>query len=238
MTATGESDIRNYYDRLSGDQERQLRPAIERIDEILFRSVLGGMPKNYAMKFRPLWQMTDKEKAEIEKLRAERDQIYILQGIIPEKVPAQELLDLKTYRSLTQKDVDLVARMAAMAAALPTAGVPGSPQPGGKKAPLAGLPQKPLGGGPATPAKPAAGNQKPAEQPQDQRDALLAPPGTAGRDAAILRLVSVIADRIVKTSKGWYFKSEEGKNLGGPYKSKKELAERIAQVEWFKEHGK
>jgi hypothetical protein len=70
----------------------------------------------------------------------------------------------------------------------------------------------------------------------DQRDALLAPPGTTGRDAAILRLVSVIADRIVKTSKGWYFKSEEGKNLGGPYKSKKELAARIAAVEWFKEH--
>lgn len=32
----------------------------------------------------------------------------------------------------------------------------------------------------------------------------------------------------------WYVKSEKGKNLGGPYKSKEEAKKRLAQVEYFK----
>ena len=39
---------------------------------------------------------------------------------------------------------------------------------------------------------------------------------------------------IVKEGKLWFVKSEEGKNLGGPYKTKKEAAERLSQVEYFK----
>lgn len=33
---------------------------------------------------------------------------------------------------------------------------------------------------------------------------------------------------------GYAVKSSKGKNLGGPYKSKKEAAKRLAQVEYFK----
>lgn len=39
---------------------------------------------------------------------------------------------------------------------------------------------------------------------------------------------------IVKTNKGYFVKSHEGKNLGGPYKSKEEANRRMAQVEMFK----
>ena len=45
MNSTGESDIRNYYDRLHADQKIRLTPALARLDEVLIRHTLGKRPK-------------------------------------------------------------------------------------------------------------------------------------------------------------------------------------------------
>ena len=39
---------------------------------------------------------------------------------------------------------------------------------------------------------------------------------------------------IIKSTKGYTVKSEKGKNLGGPYKTKEEAQKRLKQVEYFK----
>lgn len=39
---------------------------------------------------------------------------------------------------------------------------------------------------------------------------------------------------ITKTAKGYSVKSEKGKNLGGPYKTREEAQKRLRQVEYFK----
>jgi len=39
---------------------------------------------------------------------------------------------------------------------------------------------------------------------------------------------------IVKVKAGWQVRSEKGKNLGGPYKSRDQAERRLRQVEWFK----
>ena len=39
---------------------------------------------------------------------------------------------------------------------------------------------------------------------------------------------------IVKTNKGWVVKSEKGKILSKPYKTRVEAEERLAQIEYFK----
>ena len=39
---------------------------------------------------------------------------------------------------------------------------------------------------------------------------------------------------IVKTAKGYVVRSEKGKNLGGPYKTREEAQKRLRQVEYFK----
>ena len=39
---------------------------------------------------------------------------------------------------------------------------------------------------------------------------------------------------IVKTSKGYFVKSEKGRNLGGPYRTKAEAEKRLREVEFFK----
>lgn len=43
---------------------------------------------------------------------------------------------------------------------------------------------------------------------------------------------------IKKVNGGYKVVSEKGKNLGGPYKSKKAAERRLAQVEYFKHKGK
>lgn len=39
---------------------------------------------------------------------------------------------------------------------------------------------------------------------------------------------------IRKEKSGYFVKSEQGKNLGGPYKTKAAAEKRLAQVEYFK----
>jgi phage-related protein (TIGR01555 family) len=72
LSATGESDTQNYYDRISADQKTTLQPAICNLDEILIRSALGRMPDSgegdnadITYSWRPLWQMTETEKADV-----------------------------------------------------------------------------------------------------------------------------------------------------------------------------
>ncbi len=39
---------------------------------------------------------------------------------------------------------------------------------------------------------------------------------------------------IVRRKDGWYVVSEAGKNLGGPYESRDQAADRLVEVEMFK----
>lgn len=43
---------------------------------------------------------------------------------------------------------------------------------------------------------------------------------------------------IVKTEKGFMVKSMDGKNLGGPYKTREEAEKRLREVEFFKHQAK
>jgi len=68
LNATGDGDIRNYYDNINSQQEARLRDPMERLLQVLYRSLAGSAPPvEMAFKFAPLWQMSEKEKAEIGK---------------------------------------------------------------------------------------------------------------------------------------------------------------------------
>jgi len=112
MNATGDSDIRNYYDRVNADQEDEVRPPLERLDEILMRASIGVYPDDLELTFNPLWQMSDTEKATLEKTRADRDAVYLTNGVVTEGVVAAELLENGTYSKMTPKDVELAKQLA------------------------------------------------------------------------------------------------------------------------------
>lgn len=85
MSATGESDLRNYYDRVRASQELEMGPAMMMLDECLIRSALGARPEEVTYRWESLWQMTAKERAEIGKVNA--DTIATLRGtsLIPDE---------------------------------------------------------------------------------------------------------------------------------------------------------
>ncbi|GAA2817175.1 hypothetical protein EDC40_103657 [Aminobacter aminovorans] len=71
MNATGESDLRNYYDRLSAMQSLEMTPAMYRMDEAIIRSALGSRPDEVHYDWAPLWGMSEKEKADVFKTKAD-----------------------------------------------------------------------------------------------------------------------------------------------------------------------
>lgn len=71
LNASGEADLRNYYDRVSAGQELEMRPAMALLDEALIRSGLGSRPDDVFYTWTPLWQISQKERADIGKINAE-----------------------------------------------------------------------------------------------------------------------------------------------------------------------
>lgn len=71
LNASGESDIRQYYDRVSSAQELEMRPAMALLDEALIYSALGSRPDDVFYTWTPLWQISQKERADIGKINAE-----------------------------------------------------------------------------------------------------------------------------------------------------------------------
>lgn len=61
LNATGDADLRNYYDRIQSEQELELTPAMALFDECLIRSALGSRPPEVFYNWNPLWQMTQTE---------------------------------------------------------------------------------------------------------------------------------------------------------------------------------
>jgi phage-related protein (TIGR01555 family) len=82
MNATGESDTRFFYDQVRAEQEA-LKPKVERLVKIL----VGNEQAKVDIEFPALWQMTDREKAELRRMEAETDRIYLQEGVLlPEEV--------------------------------------------------------------------------------------------------------------------------------------------------------
>lgn len=71
MNATGESDMRNYYDYIDTLRESKLKPILEKIVPVIAMSTWGEVPNDLEIHFPTLWTPTAKEVAEISKLKME-----------------------------------------------------------------------------------------------------------------------------------------------------------------------
>ena len=72
MNATGESDMRNYYDTVRSVQSTDLKPVLLYILRII--SEWQKIPEPY-IKFMPLQTMNEKEQAELDKMNVDKDKI-------------------------------------------------------------------------------------------------------------------------------------------------------------------
>jgi len=114
MNATGEGDLTNYYDKLAANQESDLRPLLERLYEMLYRSAFGKPSDEMKLTFNPLWQIDAVEQSGIDKTNADRDLIYLNAGIVSPTLIATELKERGTYKNMTDEDINLVEEMSRM----------------------------------------------------------------------------------------------------------------------------
>jgi phage-related protein (TIGR01555 family) len=139
LSATGESDIRNYYDRVAADQENDLTPTINRLDEVLIRTALGDRDPSIYYEWTPLWQMSEEEKADValkkaqafkidhdaglidpEALRIGRQNQLIEDGVYPgleQALEEQQLLELESMKTPEEQDTEAEANVTEIPAA-------------------------------------------------------------------------------------------------------------------------
>lgn len=65
LSATGESDIRTYYDNVNQRQQKDLLTGVTGIYHLMARSLGIQLPPNFMVEFSPLWQLNDTEKADV-----------------------------------------------------------------------------------------------------------------------------------------------------------------------------
>ena len=86
LNATGDSDIRSWYDAVAAEREAMLRRRAERLVRILLRAQdgpTGGVePEGWKVTFPPLWQPTPSEAADLRLKTAQTDQVYIAAGVL------------------------------------------------------------------------------------------------------------------------------------------------------------
>ena len=75
MNATGKSDLENYYNLVENYQQHTLRNPLMRLIEIVAACSDYGiqLPQTWNIEFEPLWNESDKEKAETKKLKADAE---------------------------------------------------------------------------------------------------------------------------------------------------------------------
>lgn len=65
FNSTGESDLRNYYDMIAQSQERNLRPALEKLLPVMAISCWGYVPEDLEIVFEPVMTTSPAERAEL-----------------------------------------------------------------------------------------------------------------------------------------------------------------------------
>ena len=91
MNATGEADMRNYYERIASLQERMLRPALERLLPVLMMSCFWCIPEKMNFVFNPLATMAPEEMEELAGKLSSRVRELFEAGIISREEARAEL---------------------------------------------------------------------------------------------------------------------------------------------------
>lgn len=100
LNSTGESDLRNYYDRVNADQTLTISPALAKLDELIIRNALGSRPASVHYNWNSLWQPTANEQADIGKKTAETIQIIKGTDLINSDALSKTAVNLLTERGV------------------------------------------------------------------------------------------------------------------------------------------
>lgn len=110
LNSTGESDLRMYYDNIKQQQEKTLRVPVTTIYRALAQSEGIKLPDGFRVDFRSLWQLADKEKAEIAETTTRAVTQAQEAGLITDKVAGEELRQSARvtgiFSNISDEDID------------------------------------------------------------------------------------------------------------------------------------
>ena len=89
LQSTGRGEEKDYANRIRSGQELELRPAMATLDECLIWSALGKRPKEIHYTWSELFQMDEKDRADINLKNAQAFQIDVNSGLIPDSAMAK-----------------------------------------------------------------------------------------------------------------------------------------------------
>lgn len=108
LNATAEGEIRVFYDEMHSAQESVFRDPLQQCLEVIQLSEFGEIDPDITFSFVPLWQMSEKELAEVRKYDADTDAVLVELGAVSpvevrERIAAEET---NGYHSLDVSDLD------------------------------------------------------------------------------------------------------------------------------------
>lgn len=111
LNATGQGDLKNYYDTVRSAQKKEYKPLLDYVDQIIAKSLRLSDDVDMSYEFNSLFQMTPKEIADLQFTNAQRDALYIDRDVVSELVVAKELKQEGTYTNITDEDIEELEAM-------------------------------------------------------------------------------------------------------------------------------
>ncbi len=183
LNASTDGTMRAYYDTIAGYQNRFERPNLTKVINFVQLSLWGEIDEEITFEFEPLWEMSEKEKSDLQKSQAERDTSYVTMGALAPEEVRKNIIDDPSmpYSDLDPDDVPELKQEEEQGLVPEGAGkgleaVLGDPnqQGGAQQTPPGALPGGAGGGGGAGPAPGGPGGQKPGHgDPAFQEDEAL-----------------------------------------------------------------
>nr|DAN05324.1 MAG TPA: Portal [Caudoviricetes sp.] len=94
LSATGESDLQNYYDMIGQKQVSQLQPVIDKLLPVMVMSELAYIPNDLSYDFNPVAEQTEEELASIVDKKVNAINTVYQGGLITQKVAIKELKEM------------------------------------------------------------------------------------------------------------------------------------------------
>ncbi|HEJ7990238.1 TPA: DUF1073 domain-containing protein [Serratia liquefaciens] len=79
LNASSDGEIRVFYDYIHSIQQAMFKSPLQRVLDVIQLSEFGDIDPDIYFEFEPLYEMTAKEKAEIRKIDADTDAVYVTQ---------------------------------------------------------------------------------------------------------------------------------------------------------------
>ena len=113
LNATGESDLKNYYDYVDSQREAKVRPVLQKLLPVLAMSAWGTIPDDLDFTFPPLWTPTATETAEIALKKAQAIRDTFQAGLFQADTAMKELKKLEDetgmFGSLSDEEIAAAA---------------------------------------------------------------------------------------------------------------------------------